>query len=145
MYPYGRKYMGTFSMKNIVLLFISIIFFSFLQNASAATQEQIRILKEAAQQGKAFAQTKLGLLYLNGDGIEKDPKEAFRLFQLAADQNYPQAYNELGLLYRKGIFVPKNLATAVRYYQKSANFDIFHMLSNRLECHKVPCLPRKTT
>ena len=29
--------------------------------------------------------------------------------------------------------------------ETSANFDIFHMLSNRLECHKVPCLPRKTT
>ena len=29
--------------------------------------------------------------------------------------------------------------------ETSANVDIFHMLSNRLECHKVPCLPRKTT
>ena len=27
----------------------------------------------------------------------------------------------------------------------SSNFDTFDMLSNRLECHKVPRLPRKTT
>ena len=26
-----------------------------------------------------------------------------------------------------------------------SNIDIFHTLSNRLECHKVPRLPRKTT
>ena len=28
--------------------------------------------------------------------------------------------------------------------ETSSNFDIFDALSNRLECHKVPCLPRKT-
>ena len=30
-------------------------------------------------------------------------------------------------------------------YDTSSNFDIFDTLSNRLECHKVPRLPRKTT
>ena len=30
-------------------------------------------------------------------------------------------------------------------YETSSNFDIFNTLSNRLECHKVPRLPRKTT
>ena len=30
-------------------------------------------------------------------------------------------------------------------YETSSNFDIFHTSSNRLECHKVPRLPRKTT
>ena len=30
-------------------------------------------------------------------------------------------------------------------YQTSSNFDNFDTLSNRLECHKVPRLPRKTT
>ena len=29
--------------------------------------------------------------------------------------------------------------------ETSSNFDIFHTLSNKLECHKVPRLPRKTT
>ena len=30
-------------------------------------------------------------------------------------------------------------------YETSSNFGIFHTSSNRLECHKVPRLPRKTT
>ena len=30
-------------------------------------------------------------------------------------------------------------------YETSSNFDIFDTLSSRLECHKVPRLPRKTT
>ena len=30
-------------------------------------------------------------------------------------------------------------------YETSSNFDLFDRLSNRLECHKVPRLPRKTT
>ena len=30
-------------------------------------------------------------------------------------------------------------------YETSSNFDIFDTLTNRLECHKVPRLPRKTT
>ena len=29
--------------------------------------------------------------------------------------------------------------------ETSSNFDIFHTLSNRLECQKLPRLPRKTT
>ena len=29
--------------------------------------------------------------------------------------------------------------------ETSSNFDIFNTLSNSLECHKVPRLPRKTT
>ena len=30
-------------------------------------------------------------------------------------------------------------------YETPSNFDTFHTLSNRFECHKVPRLPRKTT
>ena len=30
-------------------------------------------------------------------------------------------------------------------YETSSTFDIFDTLSNRLECHKVPRLPRRTT
>ena len=30
-------------------------------------------------------------------------------------------------------------------YETSSNFDTFDTLSNKLECHKVPRLPRKTT
>ena len=30
-------------------------------------------------------------------------------------------------------------------YETSSNFDMFDTLSNRLECHKVPRLPRKAT
>ena len=39
---------------------------------------------------------------------------------------------------------PGSTKTSISY-ETSSNFDTFHTLSNRLECHKVPCLPRKTT
>ena len=39
---------------------------------------------------------------------------------------------------------PGSTKTSISY-ETSSSFDTFHTLSNRLECHKVPRLPRKTT
>ena len=53
-------------------------------------------LGAAAEQGYAPAQNNLGLLYLNGKGVQKDLKQAFELFQKSAGQDYAFALNNLG-------------------------------------------------
>lgn len=61
--------------------------------------------KAAASQGQAEAQYNLGLLYLKGLGVTKDPAEAFRWFHLAADQGQADAQFQVGLMREKGVGV----------------------------------------
>lgn len=48
-------------------------------------------LRESAQRGYPLAQTSLGVLHLNGDGVPLDRAEAYAWFTLAADQGEPGA------------------------------------------------------
>lgn len=54
---------------------------------------------KAAKQGNADGQFYLGALYSVGEGVKKDPKEAFRLIKSAADQGHAQATNVLAQAY----------------------------------------------
>jgi TPR repeat protein len=42
-----------------------------------------------AEQGDAFAQTNLGLMYSKGKGVPQDYKTAVKWYRLAAEQGYP--------------------------------------------------------
>ena len=49
-------------------------------------ERMLHWLRESARQGYPLAQTSLGVLYLNGDGVALDRAEAYAWFTLAADQ-----------------------------------------------------------
>lgn len=61
--------------------------------------------RKAAEQGYAQAQTKLGLSYGAGWGVDKDYTQAVYWVRKAAVQGYPGAQYALGLFYFKGIGV----------------------------------------
>ncbi|MCD8070178.1 MAG: hypothetical protein LUE08_02175 [Akkermansiaceae bacterium] len=57
------------------------------------------LYQEAAEQGNAEAQYRLGECYAEGEGVEKDVKEAVRWWRKAADQGHAEArmaLHELG-------------------------------------------------
>lgn len=54
-------------------------------------EPMLRWLRKSAQRGYPLAQTSLGVLYLNGDGVPLDQVEAYAWFTLAADQGEPDA------------------------------------------------------
>ena len=49
-------------------------------------EPMLRWLRESARRGYPLAQTSLGVLHLNGDGVPLDRAEAYAWFTLAADQ-----------------------------------------------------------
>jgi uncharacterized protein len=57
--------------------------------------------RKAADQGDVAAQTNLGLMYQDGQGVPQDYAEALRLFRKAADQRYPAAQRSLHDIYRQ--------------------------------------------
>ena len=55
-----------------------------------------------AGKGYARAQTNLGTMYKNGDGVPQDYKEAVKWYRLAAEQGDASAQNNLGNMYAYG-------------------------------------------
>lgn len=73
-----------------------------------------------AQNGNAAAQSQLGLMYVNGQGVAKNYKQAVNWFQKAAQQGYAQAQYNLGQMYRTGEGVGSSYKQAGGWFHKAA-------------------------
>lgn len=62
-------------------------------------------LRARAAAGETVAQTSLGFMYANGEGVPEDDAEAVRWFRLAAEQGHTDAQTGLGWQYVNGFSV----------------------------------------
>jgi TPR repeat protein len=58
--------------------------------------------RSAAEKGDAIAQTIVGWMYDQGEGVARDYKEAVRWYRLATTQGFAAAQLNLGVMYAKG-------------------------------------------
>ena len=84
-------------------------------------QTALKEWKPLADQGHAYAQYNLGLMYANGEGVAEDDAEAVRWYRLAADQGHADAQYNLGWMYAIGEGVVEDDAEAVRWYRLAAD------------------------
>ncbi len=73
-------------------------------------------LRKMAAQGDAEAQWRLGMLYLNGDGVQQNDAEAAQWFLRAADQSYVPALTALGSQYWAGRGLQQDYNKAYFWY-----------------------------
>jgi len=76
--------------------------------------------KELAEQGLAYAQYNLGVMYRIGQGVPQNDTEAVKWYRVAAEQGHFKAQNNLALMYSRGEGVPKNDAEAFKWYRMIA-------------------------
>ncbi|TWX73041.1 tetratricopeptide repeat protein [Colwellia sp. C1TZA3] len=119
-------------MKKLTLLVLSIALFtqSFAYSADldlgiydlnrGEFKAAIAQFEPLVAEGYAPAQYQMGLVYLNGYGVIKDPIKAVELLHLAAAKNYSDALFDLSLLYSEGEVVKKDLKTAYTLMEKAA-------------------------
>ena len=75
-----------------------------------------------AEQGNALAQTNLGWMYENGNGVPQDYAEAVKWYRLAVEQGDAMAQNNLGWMYENGNGVLQSNVMAHMWYNiASAN------------------------
>ena len=80
----------------------------------------VKLFTEAASGGITVAKYKLGKMFLNGDGVEKDiPKAVEWLKQAAMEENEFAEY-ALGRIYLFGLGVGKDLPLAMEYLRSAA-------------------------
>ena len=98
---------------------------SLFQSAVSAYERKnypvaLKIFTKLAEQGDAIAQSALGFMYANGEGVPKDASQAVTWYRKAAEQGLDVAQYELGLMYANGEGVPKNASQAAAWYRKAA-------------------------
>ena len=97
--------------------------------------EAITWYRKAAAQGEANAMRNLGVCYLDGKGVMKEPAEAANWFRKAADLGNQDAPEDLGDLYQDGIGVAKDDAAAVGWYRKGAERGDGHAMNSLAACY----------
>ena len=90
------------------------------EEAKQAFIKQLAQVQKEAESGNAVAQFNIGLRYIRGEGVPKEPTKALEWFQKAASQGNADAQYYLGVLYRLGEVVPKDLTKALEWLQKAA-------------------------
>lgn len=73
-----------------------------------------------AQAGDNSAQRSLGVMYMQGNGVSRDPAQAFTWFKKAADGGNRDAAYQLALMYESGRGVPRDATQATAWYRKAA-------------------------
>lgn len=75
-----------------------------------------KLYREQAEQGNPQAQTQLGNLLLQGQGVEKNVEEGVAWYVKAANQGSAEAQNKLGLLFN----LTKDFNQASYWFRKAA-------------------------
>lgn len=79
-----------------------------------------QILEPLAGSSNTDAQNLLGILYMRGDGVPQNPREAARLFRLSADHGNKRSQFQLARLLLEGVGIEKDEVEAFRYFEMSA-------------------------
>lgn len=89
----------------------------------------VAALEKAAIQGNLKANYQLGLLYLNGEGVAKDPARALGQFEEAGERwaarlrykdGYADAQYMAGTMHRDGIGTKKDVDEAALWFERAA-------------------------
>lgn len=97
-------------------------------NDAAYFEEEIQLedektvdeLKDMANAGDIDAKAALGVIYLNGDCVDRNLQLAYRYFKEAADNGNSRGLNGLGILYEGGEFVKKDEQKAFELYKQAS-------------------------
>ena len=83
--------------------------------------EGVRYIRMAAEGEYVVAKLKLGVIYLNGEGVSQDCNVALDWFRQSADEGDAIAQYMMGGMYYNGLGVDKDYKEALIWYKKAAD------------------------
>ena len=108
-----------------LLLFATPVVAGTLADANAAYkakdyEKAFQLYGAFAEQGLARAQTNLGLMYDNGEGVPENDAKALQWYRKAAEQGHAKAQYNIAIMYDNGSGIPEDNAKAAHWYRKAA-------------------------
>lgn len=82
--------------------------------------EAAALLRQAADNGLPVAKANLGILYLGGSGIDRNPEKGAALIRESAEAGLPLAQHNYARLLEAGELIPANPAEAMKWYGLAA-------------------------
>ena len=76
---------------------------------------------KAADQGDAYSQFKIGLMYYGGNGVEKDLEKSIFWYKKSAYQGSHFAQTNLGYLYQRGELIDQSYSEAYKWFKLAAD------------------------
>jgi len=87
--------------------------------------ESLRQMKKACKLNDGFVCSRLGFLYMNGEGVKKNDSKAKRYYSKACDLNDGQGCYMLGVFYEHGnASLEQNYSKAKEYYSKACDLGV---------------------
>ena len=77
--------------------------------------QSLKLWTPAAEAGSGYAQSNLGIQYINKQGTERSQEKALHWLEKAMAQDYELAFRIVSDLHNKGIFFPKSKQKAYEY------------------------------
>ncbi len=117
-----------------LIIVTSISYADFKEGYTAYTRGDYKTalseFKSLAEQGDAEAQHSLGVMYVNGEGVDKDVTKGVNWFRKSAEQGFADAQHNLAFAYETGLSVKKDMNEAARWYHKAAEQGFAKSQSN---------------
>jgi TPR repeat protein len=109
-----------------------------IDHAAAAKWLKLAVVHQDTPRQEAMAEEALASLYEEGQGVDRDPKQAFALYSKAAELDNAKAKLGLGELYNDGEGVTKDLAKSYMWLKLAAAQDdpmAIHLLGEYTSSH----------
>ena len=98
-------------------VYIAVMCLIMSAKVAAVDLEETRVL---AEQGDAWYQTELAMMYHKGKGVDKDNEQAAKWYRLAAEQGFSKAQANLGVMYAEGQGLEQDYTIASAWFRKAA-------------------------
>lgn len=85
-----------------------------------SSRDEFKLVLKRAKDGKAWAQYKVGSMYMTGEGVQKNEVEGARWLKKAAEAGNTDAMNEYAGCSRMGSGVPMSIIDAKYWYETSS-------------------------
>ena len=89
--------------------------------AKRGDAQALKALEQAAAQGLAMAQLRVGAMYHHGEGVPQDYAQARQWYEKAAAQGFAMAQYNLGVLYESGQGVQQDKQAAKEWFGKACD------------------------
>lgn len=94
-------------------------------NRSVGDGESLKQLKKDCKLNDGFVCSRIGFLYMNGEGVKKNHLIAKKYYRKACDMNDKSGCYMLGFFYEYGSGgLEQNYSKAKKYYSKSCDLNV---------------------